>query len=259
MPADIVPLVSNTPSFLPKGDHGRRRPERVALPAAPDVPGPDRCGDRPHPPLRHAPALRPRRAALHGRRAGPRHVRRARGLGIDHPARRPGYRRSDRAPGPGELPRRGGDALVVGPEGGGPIKPDNGQLARCIGMVDTDQCNHLFDVAVVGAGPAGLATAVYAASEGLSVVVLDCRAFGGQAGASARIENYLGFPTRISGQALAGRAFVQAQKFRAEMLIPAPVVQLKCAPTPLALELGDGRRVNARTAVPAPGPRRLRA
>ena len=81
--------------------------------------------------------------------------------------------------------------------------------------------DELFDVVVVGAGPAGLATAVYAASEGLRVVVLDCRAFGGQAGASARIENYLGFPTGISGQALAGRAFVQAQKFGAEMLIPA--------------------------------------
>ena len=78
-------------------------------------------------------------------------------------------------------------------------------------------------------GPAGLATAVYAASEGLRVVVLDCRAFGGQAGASARIENYLGFPTGISGQALAGRAFVQAQKFGAEMLIPAEVASLDCA------------------------------
>jgi thioredoxin reductase (NADPH) len=71
------------------------------------------------------------------------------------------------------------------------------------------------DVVIVGAGPAGLSTAVYAASEGLSVIVLDCRSFGGQAGASARIENYLGFPTGISGQALAGRAFVQAQKFGA--------------------------------------------
>ena len=73
---------------------------------------------------------------------------------------------------------------------------------------------------MVGSGPAGLATAVYAASEGLSVAVFDARAFGGQAGASARIENYLGFPTGISGQALAGRAFNQAQKFGADMLIP---------------------------------------
>jgi thioredoxin reductase (NADPH) len=75
--------------------------------------------------------------------------------------------------------------------------------------------DHVYDVIVVGAGPAGLATAVYAASEGLSVAVIDCRSPGGQAGASARIENYLGFPTGISGQALAGRAFVQALKFGA--------------------------------------------
>ena len=96
--------------------------------------------------------------------------------------------------------------------------------------------DELFDVAVVGAGPAGLATAVYAASEGLRVVVLDCRSFGGQAGASARIENYLGFPTGISGGALAGRAFVQAQKFGAEMLIPAQVrvARLQRAPSATA-------------------------
>src|SRR5204862_5053939 len=85
------------------------------------------------------------------------------------------------------------------------------------------------DVAVVGAGPAGLATAVYAASEGLSVLVLDCRAFGGQAGASARIENYLGFPTGISGMALMGRAYAQAQKFGVEMAIPDEVRGLQAA------------------------------
>ena len=79
-----------------------------------------------------------------------------------------------------------------------------------------------YDVAIVGAGPAGLATAVYGASEGLSVLVLDARAFGGQAGASARVENYLGFPAGISGEALAGRAYIQAQKFGAVMAIPAP-------------------------------------
>ena len=78
----------------------------------------------------------------------------------------------------------------------------------------------LYDVAIVGAGPAGLAAAVYAASEGLSVIVLDCRSFGGQAGASARIENYLGFPTGISGMALMARAYNQAQKFGVEMAIP---------------------------------------
>src|SRR5205085_10228545 len=116
-----------------------------------------------------------------------------------------------------------------------------------------------FDVAVVGAGPAGLATAVYAASEGLHVVVLDCRSFGGQAGASARIENYLGFPTGISGQALAGRAFVQAQKFGAEMMIPAQVVSLDCrrerADGALAIGLADGRQLKARAVVIASGAR----
>ena len=103
------------------------------------------------------------------------------------------------------------DVLVVCPDGSVLLNPSEDALARCLGMLDSAEHNELFDVAIVGAGPAGLATAVYAASEGLHVVVLDCRAFGGQAGASARIENYLGFPTGISGQALAGRAFVQAQ------------------------------------------------
>src|SRR5689334_10004433 len=126
-------------------------------------------------------------------------------------------------------------------------------------MVDTLAHDELHDVAIVGAGPAGLATAVYAASEGLRVIVLDCRAYGGQAGASARIENYLGFPTGISGQALAGRAFVQAQKFGAEMLIPAKVVGLDCASEAvdghLTLTLADERRIRARTAVVATGAR----
>src|SRR5882724_1831919 len=121
------------------------------------------------------------------------------------------------------------EALVVCPDGTVLLNPSADTLARCIGMVDTAQHDEVFDVAVVGAGPAGLATAVYAASEGLHVVVLDCRAFGGQAGASARIENYLGFPTGISGQALAGRAFVQAQKFGAEIMIPAEALSLDCS------------------------------
>ena len=125
--------------------------------------------------------------------------------------------------------------------------------------MDSLEHAELFDVAVVGAGPAGLATAVYAASEGLRVIVLDCRAYGGQAGASARIENYLGFPTGISGQALAGRAFAQAQKFGAEMLIPAQVVSLDCNdpgnPGGLTLVLRDGRRLKARTVVAASGAR----
>jgi thioredoxin reductase (NADPH) len=120
--------------------------------------------------------------------------------------------------------------------------------------------DELYDVAVVGAGPAGLSTAVYAASEGLRVVVLDCRSYGGQAGASARIENYLGFPTGISGQALAGRAYVQAQKFGAEIMIPAQVASLQCERRPgggseLAVRLTDGRRLRARTVVVATGAR----
>src|SRR5207249_10341558 len=93
-----------------------------------------------------------------------------------------------------------------------------------IGLLGPIDPNRLYDVIVVGAGPAGLATAVYAGSEGLSVLVLDCRAFGGQAGASARIENYLGFPTGISGMALMARADNQAQKFGVEMAIPDEVV-----------------------------------
>src|SRR5207244_12366596 len=115
------------------------------------------------------------------------------------------------------------------------------------------------DGAVAGAGPAGLATAVYAASEGLSVLVIDARSFGGQAGASARIENYLGFPTGISGQALAGRAYTQAQKFGASMLIPAEVVRLdggrSADGNPFALQLADGRAVQSHAVVIATGAR----
>ena len=152
-----------------------------------------------------------------------------------------------------------GEPLVVCPDGSVLVNPAENALARCIGMVDTLAHNDLFDVAVVGAGPAGLSTAVYAASEGLRVVVLDCRSYGGQAGASARIENYLGFPTGISGQALAGRAYVQAQKFGTEMLIPAEVQSLDCGrmgpDRELAIRLTDGRRLRARTVVIASGAR----
>src|SRR3982075_4362002 len=104
--------------------------------------------------------------------------------------------------------------LVVAADGTVLRNPSESQLARALGMIGPAG-DKIYDVAIVGCGPAGLATAVYAASEGLSVAVLDARSFGGQAGASARIENYLGFPTGISGQALAGRAFTQAQKFGA--------------------------------------------
>src|SRR4029077_17928426 len=101
------------------------------------------------------------------------------------------------------------------------------ELARCIGLVGPIDPNRIYDVAVVGAGPAGVAAAVYAASEGLSAIVLDSRGFGGQGGASARIENYLGFPTGITGLALMARAYNQAQKFGAEMAIPDEVSALE--------------------------------
>jgi thioredoxin reductase (NADPH) len=108
---------------------------------------------------------------------------------------------------------------------------------------------------VIGAGPSGLATSVYAASEGLSVLAIDCRSFGGQAGASARIENYLGFPTGISGMALMGRAFSQAQKFGVEILIPDEAVKLECGNDPCHVQLKTGERIRARSVVIATGAR----
>ena len=135
--------------------------------------------------------------------------------------------------------------------------PSESELARALGMIGGPAGNKIYDTAIVGCGPAGLATAVYAASEGLKVVVLDTRAYGGQAGASARIENYLGFPTGISGQALAGRAFSQAQKFGAEIMIPVEAKSLDCARTDGAFVLTlDGRdTVRARSIVVASGAR----
>jgi len=146
--------------------------------------------------------------------------------------------------------------LVVCPDGSVLCNPPEAELARMLGFVSAN-ADALYDVAVVGSGPAGLSTAVYAASEGLSVAVLDTRAFGGQAGASARIENYFGFPTGISGQALTGRAFVQAQKFGAEMMIPVEVKTLDCSRKDGAfvLELDGGGRVRARSVVVATGAR----
>src|SRR3954468_15765857 len=129
------------------------------------------------------------------------------------------------APNPADLP------LAVCPKGSILKNPTETELARALEMVPIDERDRTYDVAIVGAGPAGLSTAVYAASEGLSVIAFDARAFGGQAGASARIENYLGFPTGISGQALAGRAYVQAQKFGARMVIPIEVQSLDCSRT----------------------------
>src|SRR6266851_2606171 len=157
------------------------------------------------------------------------------------------------APQPGELP------IVVMPDGTVLKNPTKHELARAQGLVATSFRSEPYDVAIVGAGPAGLATAVYGASEGLSILVLEALAFGGQAGASARIENYLGFPTGVSGQALMGRAFTQAQKFGAELSLSTEVKRLDCAsersgPDPVhILELADGRKVRARAVVVATG------
>jgi thioredoxin reductase (NADPH) len=147
--------------------------------------------------------------------------------------------------------------LVVCPNGAVLSNPTETALAAQLGMIGSPRKDFVYDVAVVGAGPAGLSTAVYATSEGLSVVVLDARAFGGQAGASARIENYFGFPTGISGHALTARAFIQAQKFGAEMMIPAVVTTLDCSRMngELGLEVEGGERIRARTVVVASGAR----
>ena len=159
------------------------------------------------------------------------------------------------APKPEELP------IVVMSAGTVLKRPTKQELARALGLVATSFRSEPYDVAVVGAGPAGLATAVYGASEGLSVLVLEALAFGGQAGASARIENYLGFPTGVSGQALMGRAFTQAQKFGTEFSLSTEVKRLDRAsessgPDPVhILELADGRRVGARAVVIATGAR----
>src|SRR4051812_29037252 len=147
--------------------------------------------------------------------------------------------------------------LVVCPDGTVLRNPTETEVAFAVGMIGAHDHSKLYDVAVVGSGPAGLATAVYAASEGLSVAVFDSRAFGGQAGASARIENYLGFPTGISGQALAGRAFNQAQKFGAEMLIPVSIKSLDCSQPGGAFALATecGHTLRAKSIVVASGAR----
>ena len=145
--------------------------------------------------------------------------------------------------------------IVLCPSGKLLRNPTEDQLARCLGLVGPIDPEKLFDVAIIGTGPAGLATAVYAASEGLSVLALDCRSFGGQAGASSRIENYLGFPTGISGMALMGRAYSQAQKFGVEMAIPDEAVRLQCGNDPCKLELANGEQIQAKSIVIASGAR----
>ena len=145
--------------------------------------------------------------------------------------------------------------LVVCPSGPILRRPTDAELAACLGIMPQLDPEKIYDVAVVGAGPSGLATAVYAASEGLSVIVLDAQAMGGQAGASARIENYLGFPTGISGQALTGRAFNQALKFGAEIAIPVRVETLHCNEGEPSLDLTSGDTLRARSVVIASGAR----
>ena len=131
--------------------------------------------------------------------------------------------------------------------------PTNQQIAACLGFNEAIDETQIRDVVIVGAGPAGLAAAVYAASEGLDVLVLETNAPGGQAGSSSKIENYLGFPTGISGQALAGRAYTQAQKFGAHVVIARGAKQLACDHKPYAIEIDDNLRVPARTIIIATG------
>jgi thioredoxin reductase (NADPH) len=133
--------------------------------------------------------------------------------------------------------------------------PASGALADALGLTESFEPDTVYDVAVIGAGPAGLAAAVYAASEGLSTIVVESLAPGGQAGTSSKIENYLGFPTGISGMALAGRAQVQAQKFGARLAISRAAVKLDCSVEPYGIALEEGATFGARAVVVATGAR----
>ena len=135
---------------------------------------------------------------------------------------------------PGQLP------VVIAPDERVWRNPATAALADALGLTEAIDPEHIYDVAIVGAGPAGLAAAVYAASEGLDTIVIEGIAPGGQAGTSSKIENYLGFPTGISGQALAGRAQMQAQKFGARLAIARPATHLDCGARPFRLELEEG-------------------
>jgi thioredoxin reductase (NADPH) len=147
----------------------------------------------------------------------------------------------------GELP------VVIGHCGRVFRRPGVRDIAEYLNMNPTVDLSIVHDVVVVGAGPAGLSAATYAASEGLCVLVVESLAFGGQAASSSKIENYLGFPTGISGQALAGRAFVQAQKFGANVIVATDAARLRCDERPYTVELADGRALRTRTVIIATG------
>ena len=141
--------------------------------------------------------------------------------------------------------------------------PTNQEIAECLGFNDAIDRTHVRDLVVIGGGPAGLAAAVYGASEGLDVLVLESQSPGGQAGSSSRIENYLGFPMGISGQELAARAYTQAQKFGAQVLIAGSATELLCSRKPYAIKTDTGSVVSARSIIIAsgaqvPGSRRLK-
>jgi thioredoxin reductase (NADPH) len=149
--------------------------------------------------------------------------------------------------GPDEIP------VVICSERGTQRNPSNAELARCLGFNADIEEGRVHDVIVVGAGPSGLAAAVYAASEGLDVLVLEGNAPGGQAGSSSRIENYLGFPTGITGQDLAARAFIQAEKFGAQVAIASQAATLKCDRRPFAVECAGGEIALGHTVIIAAG------
>ena len=131
--------------------------------------------------------------------------------------------------------------------------PTNREIADCLGFNESIDQTHVRDVVIVGGGPAGLAAAVYASSEGLDVLVIESDAPGGQAGSSSRIENYLGFPSGVSGQDLTARAWTQAQKFGTELLIAERATRLDCTRQSLTVDIENGPRVPARTVIIATG------
>jgi thioredoxin reductase (NADPH) len=147
--------------------------------------------------------------------------------------------------------------IVVCPDGSVLYNPSEAELGKCLGMLEVGGADGVYDVIVVGSGPSGLSTAVYGASEGLSMLVVDAKAFGGQAGASMRIENYFGFPTGIEGMALCARGFNQAIKFGAQAMIPMRVAKLDCERAspgdPIRVDLADGQKLRARAVVIATG------